>query len=166
MTMRTTKKRQLHPGILALSLTAAALVGTASPAGAQTTTTTETTRTQLGPVTMQGCTEQVDVSFDETHKTQTQDGPNFMKISDTLHDQGTGTGALSRAQYQFSSMGSNTVRSSSKNFYLRLFTREHLIRQGASVPGDDLYIRQTILMNVTNGHAVFNVQSVQSDPCR
>src|SRR5947208_1144130 len=38
MAMRTTKKRQLNPGTLALSLTAAALLGTASPAGAQTTT--------------------------------------------------------------------------------------------------------------------------------
>lgn len=166
MTMRTTKKRQLHPGILALSLTAAALLGTASPAGAQTTTTTETTRAQLGPVRMPGCTEQVDVSFDQTHKTQTQNGPNFVKISDTLHDQGTGTGVSSGAQYQFSHMGTNTFRSSSKNFYVRFLTREHLIRQGASVPRDDLYIRQTILMNVTNGHAVFKVQGVQSDPCR
>lgn len=166
MTMRTTKKRQLHPGILALSLTAAALLGTASPAGAQTTTTTETTRTQLGPVRMAGCTEQVDVSFDETHKTQTQNGPNLVKISDTLHDQGTGTGVSSGAQYQFSNMGTNTFRSSSQNFYVRFLTREHLIRQGGSVRGDDLYIRQTILMNVTNGHAVFKVQGVQSDPCR
>jgi hypothetical protein len=166
MTMRTTKKRQLHPGILALSLTAAALVGTASPAGAQTTTTTETTRTQLGPVTMQGCTEQVDVSFDETHKTQTQNGPNFVKISDTIHDQGTGTGNSSGAQYQFSSMGTNTFRSSSKNFYVRLLSREHLIRQGASVPGDDFFVRETTLVNVTNGRAVFKNQGVQSEPCR
>ena len=162
--MRTTKKRQLHPGTLALSLTAAALLGTASPAGAQTTTTTETTRTQL-TVTTPGCTENVSVTFDETHKTQTESGPNFVRISDTLHDQGTGTGVSSGAQYQFSSMGTNTFRSSSQNFYVRFLGREHLIRQAASVPGDDLYILQTILMNVTNGHAVFKVQDVQSD-CR
>jgi hypothetical protein len=162
MTMRTKKKMQLHPGTLAFSLTAAALLGTASPAGAQTTTTTETTRTQL-TVTTPGCTENVSVTFDETHKTQTQNGPNSVKISDTLHDQGTGTGVSSGAQYQFSSMGTNTFRSSSQNFYTRILAREHLIRQGPSVPGDDLYLLQTILMNVTNGHAVFKVQNVQSD---
>ena len=162
MTMRTTKKRQLHPGTLALSLTAAALLGTASPAGAQTTTTTETTRTQFGPLAMPGCTETVDVTFNETHQAQTQSGPNFVRISDTFHDQGSGIGEASRAQYQFSSMSQNNFRSSSPNFSVRILAREHLIRQGASVPGDDLYIVQKILMNVTNGHAVFNVQNVQS----
>ena len=163
--MRTTRRR-LHPRTLALSLTAAAVLGMVSPASAQTTTTTETTQTQFPPTTMQGCTEPVSVTFDETHKTQTQTGPNFVRISDTVHDQGTGTGQLSGAQYQFSSMGSNTFRSSSPNFSVRILQREHLIRQGPSVPGDDLYLMETVLMNVTNGHAVFKVQDVQKDTCR
>jgi hypothetical protein len=166
MTMRTAKKRQLHPGTLALSLTAAALLGTASPAGAQTTTTTETTRTQFGPLATNGCTETVDVTFDESHNTQTQTGPNFVRISDTFHDQGSGIGEASRAQYQFSSMSQDNFRSSSLNFSVRKLTREHLIRQGNSVPGDDLYIQQTILVQVTNGHAVFKVQDVKSEPCK
>jgi len=165
MTMRTAKRTQLHPGTLALSLMAAAVLGLASPSGAQTTTTTETTRTQM-TLDLTGCTESVTVNFDETHKTQTQNGPNLVRITDTFHDQGTGTGDLSAAQYQFSSMSTNTFRSSSQNFYTRISIREHLIRQGGSVPGDDLYLMETILMNVTNGHAVFKVQNVQKDSCR
>ena len=164
MTMRTTTKRQLNPATLALSLAAAALLGTASPAGAQTTTTTETTRTQMTD-DLPGCTETVTVNFDETHKTQTQNGPNVVRVSDTFHDQGTGIGDVSNAQYQFSSMSMNTARSSSQNFYVRVSQREHLIRQGASVPGDDLYLLHTVLINVTNGHATFKDQDIQSE-CR
>jgi hypothetical protein len=165
MTMRTTKKRQLSLGILALSLTTtAALLVTASPAGAQTTTTTETTRTQL-TTTLPGCTENVNLAFDQTHKTQTQNGPNVVSVSDTFHEQGTGTGVSSTAQYQFSSMSTNRFRSTSQNFYTRIVIREHLIRQGASVPGDDQFIVLTMLTNVTNGHAVFKNEGIQID-CR
>jgi len=60
MTIRTdTKRKRFRGGTLAFSLTAAALFGTASQAGAQTTT--ETTRTQL-TTTVPGCTEQVSVA--------------------------------------------------------------------------------------------------------
>jgi hypothetical protein len=165
MTMRTAKRAKKHPGTLALSLMAAAVLGLGSPAGAQTTTTTQTTRTQM-TLDLPGCAaENVTVNFDETHKTQTQNGPNLVRITDTFHDQGTGTGDLSAAQYQFSSMSTNTFRSSSQTFYSRISVREHLIRQGASVPGDDQYFLQTILLNVTNGNVVFKVQDVQDD-CR
>ena len=115
---------------------------------------------------MQGCKETVTVNFDQTHRTQTQNGPNVVRITDTFHDQGTGTGDASFAQYQFSSMSTNTFRSSSQNFYTRILIRDHLIRQGPSVPGDDFYFMETILMNVTNGHPVFQFQNVQKEPCR
>jgi hypothetical protein len=146
----------------ALSVSVAVLAGAASQASAQTTTTTETTRTQM-TAPIQGCTETVNVTFDETHKTTTQTGPNVTRVTDTFHDQGTGTGTATAAQYQFSSMTSNTFRSSSQNFYVRVFIREHLIRQGPSVPADDLYVLQQILLNVTNGHAVFKPQDVQGE---
>jgi len=167
MTIRTDTKRKRFDGeILAFSLAAAALFGMASQAGAQTTTTTETTRTQLTATVPDQCTnESVNVAFDETHKSQTQTGPNFTRISDTFHDQGTGTGAASAAQYQFSSMSTNTFRASSQNFYARILIRDHLIRQGSAVPGDDLFVLQTILLNVTNGHGTFKVQNVQGE-CR
>jgi hypothetical protein len=162
VTMSTgTRKRRFNPRGLALSLTAVALLGTASQAGAQTTTTTETTRDQF-TLAIQGCLEPVNVTFDETHRTTTQNGPNLVRITDTFQDQGTGTGTQSGAQYQFSSMSSNTFRSSSQNFYVRILIRDHLIRQGASVPGDDFYLLQTLLLNVTNGHGTFKVQDVQS----
>jgi hypothetical protein len=162
MTIRTRKLLRFGRSGFALSFSVAALAGMASQAAAQTTTTTETTRTQF-PATIQGCTETVNVTFDETRKTTTQTGPNLTRISDTFHDQGTGTGTASAAQYQFSSMTSNTFRSSSQNFSVRIFIREHLIRQGPSVPADDLYLLQQILLNVTNGHGVFKVQNVQGE---
>jgi len=115
---------------------------------------------------MQGCLEPVTVTFDETHKATTQNGPNFVRIADTVHDQGTGIGQFSGAQYQFSSMGQNTFRSSVPNFSVRVLQREHLIRQGQSVPGDDLYVVETFMMKATNGHPVFTIQDVQKDTCK
>jgi len=167
MTIRTdTKRKRFRGGTFAFSLTVAALLGAGSQAGAQTTTTTETTRAQLTTTVRDQCTnEDVNVAFDETHQSQTQTGPNFTRISDTFHDQGTGTGAASAAQYQFSSMSTNTFRASSQNFYARILIRDHLIRQGSAVPGDDLFVLQTILLNVTNGHGTFKVQNVQGE-CR
>jgi hypothetical protein len=144
---------------------AAALLSSAEPVHAQTTTTTETTRTML-TATLQGCTELVDVSFDETHKTESQTGTNFVRISDMFHDQGSGVGQGSGAPYQFSSTSTNTFRSSSPNFSVRILFRDHLIRQGASVPGTDLFALQTILINVTNGHATFKVQTPIPTECR
>lgn len=171
MQRRTAMRRSPWPqfGFGTVVLAAALLGLLQEQARAQTVTKTETTTTDVVFKNVTRCDanqEAVDIYAREKHYTQTQTSASGgVKIADSFNDQGTGTGQVSGAKYGYSFSSDNKFRSSTSTFYIRIQFREHLIRQDATVQGDDWYSLETLLINVTNGNTTFKPETIQAD-CR
>jgi hypothetical protein len=145
------------------------LTALAPNALAQSTSKTKTKDNAFTTTVQSPCTgETVNIDGQEDVQTQTQQNGNLTKITFKDHQSGKGVGQASLAQYQYLNVSGNTsVSSTSCTFYVRMTSKQHLIRQGNKPPKpDDFFAQSRLLIRVTNCEADPTVESFDAAECK
>jgi hypothetical protein len=145
------------------------LAAWAPDALAQSTSKTKTKNKDFTTTVTSPCTgEQVNIDGKETVQTQNQQNGNITKFTFKQNQSGKGVAQTSLAQYQYLNMSGNTsVSSTSCTFYLRITSKQHLVRQGNKPPRpDDFFAQSRLLITMTNCEAEPKVESFDAADCK
>ena len=152
------------------------LAAWAPDALAQTTSKTKTvnkdfTTTVQSPCPTQSQGEAVDINGTDSVQTQQiQQSGNITKFSFAEHKSGQGVGQVSANQYRFEDMSQNatSVSSTTCQFYIRITTTTHLIRQGSKPPvPDDFFARSRLLIVMTKDcQTTLTLESFDAAECK
>jgi len=156
-------------GPVAICAAALLLAASTPDALAQSTSKTKTKDKNFTATVTSPCTgENVNIDGKETVQTQNQQNGNITKFTFKEHQTGKGVAQTSLAQYQYLNMSGNTsVSSTSCTFYVRITSKQHLIRQGNRPPkSDDFFTTSRLLIRLTNCEAEPTVESFDAAECK